>query len=149
MQVVTNDLTVRKQVTVPLSQQQAFALFTERIGEWWPTRTHALAEDASVVFEPRHGGAVYEVAPDGTRAEWARVTAYDPPRRFVLEWRVSTPSPPYTEVEVRFAADGDATRVELEHRGWERLAERGHERAASYDTGWDAVLGHYVAAARS
>ena len=45
------------------------------------------------------------------------------------------------ELEVRFAADGDATRVELEHRGWEQPEDR-----TSYDEGWDFVLGKLVEA---
>jgi hypothetical protein len=33
--------------------------------------------------------------------------------------------------------------VELEHRGWEALAEGATEKRDSYDTGWDHVLGVY------
>lgn len=51
--------------------------------------------------------------------------------------------PPETELEVRFAADGEATRVELEHRGFETYGPDGR---ASYDEGWDAVLGELVEA---
>ena len=42
---------------------------------------------------------------------------------------------------MRFAADGDATRVELEHRGWEKPEDR-----TSYDEGWEVVLGKLVEA---
>ena len=49
-----------------------------------------------------------------------------------------------TELEVQFAADGDGTRVELDHRGWEILAERAKETRNSYDSGWGEVLGHYT-----
>ena len=31
-----SDLVIRKSVTVPLSQQDAFKLFTEGMGTWWP-----------------------------------------------------------------------------------------------------------------
>lgn len=45
---------------------------------------------------------------------------------------------------MRFLPEDGGTRVELEHRGWERLAESGAEKRANYDTGWDFVLGEYV-----
>ena len=64
--------------------------------------------------------------------------AWEPPTRFLLNWRVN-PTRPGTELEVLFAAHGDATRVELEHRGWEQAEDR-----TSYDEGWDVVLGKLV-----
>jgi uncharacterized protein YndB with AHSA1/START domain len=141
----TTDLTVRKQVRVPVPLDEAFALFTTRIATWWPTETHAPHDDVvDLVFEPRVGGELYEVRAGGQRERWATVVAYEPPDRVVLEWHVSTPAPPYTEIEVRFSPEGEGTRVELEHRGWERLLERGVERAASYDAGWDVVLSRFV-----
>ncbi len=52
---------------------------------------------------------------------------------------------PVTEVELRFVAVGETTRVELEHRGWEALAKP-EETRASYVQGWPVVLGRFVAA---
>ena len=50
-----------------------------------------------------------------------------------------------TELEVRFAAEGDGTRVDLEHRGWEILAERAQEsRERATTSGWGDVLGYYT-----
>ena len=141
---------VRRSVGVDLPVADAFRLFTEEIGSWWPTESHAIAAGRvkEVVWEPRAGGEVYEVAEDGGRAHWADILAWEPPHRFVLAWKVN-PEVPATEVEVRFSAyeDGAGTRVELEHRGWERLGELGEEARAGYDTGWETVLGCYVAGA--
>ena len=47
--------------------------------------------------------------------------AAEPARARLEHPRAASPSP--TEVEVRFLPEGDATRVELEHRGWEAVAE--------------------------
>ena len=46
---------------------------------------------------------------------------------------------------IRFVAHGDrTTRVEIEHRGWERLA--GGETARERNrTGWETLLPHYRA----
>ena len=46
------------------------------------------------------------------------VTACEPPRRIVFTWEDPDWEGP-TEVEVRFAPEGNVTRVEVEHRGWE------------------------------
>ncbi len=139
---------VRKSVKVALDPEAAFRLFTERTIEWWPTETHALAEGrvSDVVFEQHAGGAVYEIADDGTSGHWATVLVWEPPARFVLSWEVSPTRPANTEVEVCFSAVDDGTRVDLEHRGWERWGERALEGRADYDSGWDVVLGRYAAA---
>jgi uncharacterized protein YndB with AHSA1/START domain len=136
---------VVKTVTVNCSVERAFDVFTREIGSWWPTETHSLhpGEVESVTWEERLGGAVYELATNGERSQWATVLAWEPPHRFVISWEVS-PERLGTEVEVRFAAEGGRTRVELEHRGWESLHEDGARMRASYAPGWGHVLGFYV-----
>ena len=44
---------------------------------------------------------------------------------------------------MRFTAEGEKTRVDLEHRGWEAVEEDGSAKRDNYDTGWDHVLGLY------
>jgi uncharacterized protein YndB with AHSA1/START domain len=138
------DLTVRKSIVVDCSQDQAFELFTEGIHSWWPHETHSPADELpeSTTFEPRVGGRIYNTA-RGKEYEWATVLVWEPPARFVVDWHV-TPGNPSTELEVRFVPEGGGTRVELEHRGWERYGENAQESFGSYDTGWDFVLGRYV-----
>jgi hypothetical protein len=41
----------------------------------------------------------------------------------------------------------DHTRVELEHRGWERLGDQGHRSRAGYESGWPSVLAAFAATA--
>jgi uncharacterized protein YndB with AHSA1/START domain len=142
---------VRKTVTVDCAVEEAFRVFTAEATSWWPVETHSIHQAVSeVVFEPHVGGEVYEVSESGEKGYWATVLAWEPPSRhgtgrLVLAWNILHREGEATEVEVRFLPEGDGTRVELEHRGWERLAEAGAEKRANYDTGWDAVLGEYVA----
>lgn len=68
---------------------------------------------------------------------------WEPPDRVVLAWKICEP----TEVEVRFVAVADATRVELEHRGWERASDEDRARRESYAGGWQYVLGEFGEAA--
>jgi uncharacterized protein YndB with AHSA1/START domain len=135
---------VRKSVTVDCTVEEAFRIFTADATSWWPYESHSIHETVSeIVFEPHVGGEVYEIADSGERGHWATVLEWDPPRRLVLAWNIRKREEP-TEVEVRFTAREGGTSVELEHRGWERLAEAGTEKRANYDTGWDFVLGKYV-----
>jgi uncharacterized protein YndB with AHSA1/START domain len=134
---------VRKTVTVDCSVEEAFRIFTADAMSWWPVESHSLHGTVKeIVFEPHAGGEVYEVSEAGERGHWATVLAWEPPRRLVLAWEVS-PGVRGTEVEVRFEPEGEHTRTELEHRGWE-LAEGATEKRDDYDSGWEFVLGKYA-----
>ena len=136
---------VRRAVTVERPLEDAFRVFTEGLGTWWPVATHSIAKDAveTVVMEDRVGGRLYERTTGGAESDWGRMLVWEPPRRIAFEWQITgTP----TEVEVRFTPEGDRTRVDLEHRGFERL-EDGAERRESYTNGWVTVLERYAAAA--
>ena len=45
------------------------------------------------------------------------------------------------------AVEPDRTRVELEHRGWERLGDQGPRPRTSYERGWPGVLEAFAGAA--
>jgi uncharacterized protein YndB with AHSA1/START domain len=141
---------VRKQITVNRSPEEAFKIWTDGLASWWPMEKHSIGGErvTGAVFEPKAGGRVYEVWDDGQERDWAEVLVFEPPRRFVIAWRPNPDRPPPTEVEVRFVADGAATRVELEHRGWERLGDDGGPARESYDNGWVLTLERYAEAAR-
>jgi uncharacterized protein YndB with AHSA1/START domain len=54
--------------------------------------------------------------------ETGRVTACDPPRRLVIEWRNVNFSPDEkTEVEVLFEASPSGTLVTVTHSGWSAI----------------------------
>jgi uncharacterized protein YndB with AHSA1/START domain len=147
---------IKKVVEVPIGPDDAFRLFTEDMGSWWPVETHSRAvsehEDEGlaverVEFQGVVGGRVIEHLSDGRALPWAEVLAWDPPERFVLSWHPSSASRPPTEVEVRFHPMASGTRVELEHRGWERLGEGAAELRGGYQTGWDPTLARFREAA--
>ncbi len=141
---------VTKTVHVACDIEHAFRVFTSEVGSWWPLDTHALHPGAvrEVVWEEHEGGEVYEISTGGEKAHWATVLAWDPPARTVIAWHVNPDAAAATEIEVRFSADGDGTRVDLEHRGWERLGDQAIETRGSYDGGWDSVLATVRLAAR-
>jgi uncharacterized protein YndB with AHSA1/START domain len=139
---------VRREITVAVSQQRAFEVFTAQLGSWWP-REYSIgdAEMADFVIEPRPGGRWYELGIDGRECDTGRVAAFDPPHRLVLAWHLDgswqyDPDPNHaSEVEVRFIAeDAQRTRVELEHRRFERHADGGQDVHDGVNQGWSYCL---------
>jgi uncharacterized protein YndB with AHSA1/START domain len=128
---------VRKSIVVPATVDEAFAVFTERLGDFKPPEHNLLAAPiAETVLEPWVGGHIVDRGTDGTECRWARILAYNPPERLVFswdispEWRIESDPARTSEVEVRFVAESsDSTRVDLEHRHLDR-----------HGPGWQAVL---------
>jgi uncharacterized protein YndB with AHSA1/START domain len=125
---------------------EAFAVFTDRIGAWWPLPSHGVfgADAGGLAFED---GLLVERATDGRTSVWGEVVRWEPPHRVVLTWHPGRDADDSSEVEVRFApVDGGGTRVELEHRGWERFGEDAVARRRTYvgPSAWGHVLDHYA-----
>jgi uncharacterized protein YndB with AHSA1/START domain len=139
---------VRKTLRVKAGQVHAFEVFTSGIGQWWP-RNHSIGDAPvkAVVMETHLGGRWYQLCEDGSEAVIGSVQVWEPPQRFVVSWDISCHWKADTtrlgsEVEVRFIADGaNATRVELEHRKFERMgAEPGTKMRNAVDGGWPKIL---------
>jgi uncharacterized protein YndB with AHSA1/START domain len=143
------ELAIRKSIRVDCPPEDAFRVFTEGIGSWWPLASKSVGlEDAvGLVIEPQAGGRVYERVRSGDEHEWGEVIAWEPPRRLVFSWHPGRSADMGQEVEVRFSASGLATRVELEHRGWERLVGETGEIPSHFVSGWEEALGLYAEAA--
>src|SRR5205807_4415237 len=64
---------------------------------------------------------------------------WEPPRRLGYLWYIRTDRADATEVEIRFNGSGEApARVEIKHRGWERLGTRGPGWRDTNQGGWEA-----------
>ncbi len=139
---------IRASITVNRTAEDAFRIFTEELGTWWPFAGYSIGEQkvATAIVEARAGGRVFERWHDGTECEWATIIAWDPPKRFVMDWNPNPERTITTEVEVRFIARGDATDVEVEHRAWERLADVAPGLRDGYAKGWPFVLDLYAKA---
>src|SRR5215470_12003375 len=146
---------VRRQIVVEAPIERAFAVFTDRFGDFKPPEHNLLPVPiAETVFEPVVGGHIYDRGTDGSECRWARILAYEPPTRVVFSWDIS---PQWTieadpdnasEVEVTFVAETPhRTRVELEHRhidrhgpSWPAVSE-----GIANDHGWPLYLQRYAA----
>jgi uncharacterized protein YndB with AHSA1/START domain len=135
---------VTRSVTVSAPPERAFRAFTEEIGRWWPLADgFAFAGDRwqDMLMEGREGGRLYERSRDGRDFHIGTVKVYDPPSRLVFTWGEATEEwAAPTEVEVRFTEEGDGTRVDLEHRDFERVGPTAEETAKDYERGWPMVL---------
>jgi uncharacterized protein YndB with AHSA1/START domain len=145
---------VRRQIVVQAPIERAFAVFTERFGDFKPPEHNLLRVPiVETVFEPKVGGHIYDLGTDGSECRWARVLAYDPPDRVVFSWDIS---PQWTieedpdntsEVEVTFVAETPRrTRVELEHRHIDRHgpAWPAVRDGITDDQGWLLYLERYA-----
>ncbi len=142
---LTYPLVIEFAVQAPLDH--AFAVWTERCATWWPP-DHTISQGpASVTFEPRVGGRVFERGPDGAEHDWGQVVVWEPPTRVAYRWHLFLDPCEATDIEVTFRSDG-ATRtvVRLEHRGWERLGDAGPPRRAKTGQVWGELSALFGAA---
>jgi hypothetical protein len=139
-------LAIRKSISVRVPIDIAFAVFTTEMGAWWPLASKSVTQEEAetVVVEPAIGGRVYERARNGAEHLWGEVLAWEPPARFAFSWHPGRAAETAQAVDVRFTSEGETTRVDLVHRGWETLVGPGGEIPDHFDSGWDEALTSYV-----
>ena len=136
---MTQPGSVRLTVTVPVGQDAAFEAFTAEFDTWYRKGASWLGRHdprTTLRFEPHQDGRLLELGPQPTQVrELARIAVWEPGRRLVfVDWRD-------TEVDVRFEAAEEGTRVVLEHRGLERLPAAKARDVARY--GWSRLAGWF------
>jgi uncharacterized protein YndB with AHSA1/START domain len=142
---VTSKVYVALRVRAP--PERAFHAFVEEIGAWWrpnPLFQTTPRAPGRLAFEPGEGGRLTETLANGKVFEIGRVTAWEPPHRLEFSWRqASFPLELHTEVEVRFEAVGEETRVSVEHRGYHQVPAESAARHGFPDAVLLARLGDY------
>ena len=150
-QLEATSVTTETEADAPV--EHAFRVFTEGIGSWWDPGHHILqAELAEMVFQPDAGGHIIDRGTDGSECRWARVLAYDPPRRVCfswdinLRWQLEADPAKTSEVEVTFSPAGSGrTRVVLTHRHLDRHGDGWESMRDAVGSGWS--LDRYAEAA--
>ena len=146
---------VRKSITVNASAARAFRVFTADFDSWWP-RTHHIGASPmkKAIIEGKVGGRCYSEQEEGTECDWGKVLVWDPPHRFVLAWQIThdwgyqPDLAQSSEVEIRFTpTDEGGTRVDLEHRHFERHAAGAVSMRTAVDSpgGWGSLLEMFAA----
>lgn len=138
---------LRMSFDVECSAEHAFHVWTSGIGAWWPPDHKASGDSTSVVvLQSGVGGRIYERTQDGVEHEWGEVTVWEPPARLAYLWHLGRDPAAATEVDVTFLArSSDATRVEIEQRGWEQFGDAAEHWRDRNTFGWQAVIPHYIA----
>jgi uncharacterized protein YndB with AHSA1/START domain len=131
---------------VAVDPETAFRVFTAEIDLWWRREPRFRApDDQRLAFEPGAGGRLVAYRETGESWEIGRVRVWEPGKRLVFEWRArSFEAGERTEVEILFEAEGGATRVSLEHRGWDAIpVEHPARHALGDDPAFRALMGHW------
>lgn len=134
-------------VEVPVPPGRAFTAFASGLAGWWPAATHSLSRQAEsrCTLDPKPGGALEEVTPEGARHRWGTVEAVDAGRRLRFSWHPGREAESAQWVDVQFDAIPAGCRVTLTHGGWEALGEIAPILRREYAAGWPAVLGESYA----
>ena len=129
--IANNNATVTTVVRVdPVT---AFRIFTEDIDSWWKRGPRYRFRDGAMRF---YSGRLLDAG-----EQIGRVLAWEPGVRLLLESSTWSFRPgERTEVEVRFEAVGDGTRVTVEHRGWEQRPSGAAEFRTVVSLWWGAML---------
>jgi uncharacterized protein YndB with AHSA1/START domain len=99
---------LRKVIEVRVPPAEAFRLWTEAIGRWWPLASHSVgqADAVACVIEARTGGRIFETTRAGAEHLWGRITVFDPPHRLAFTWHPGRQPGDHTIVEVTFSPSG-------------------------------------------
>jgi YD repeat-containing protein len=131
---------IRREITVPLSQPQAWAMLTDGLTTWWPVGQVSVSARESgalpmlVELQAIPGGQCLETTFDGTQHIWAEVAAVAEGTRLEMDWHLATPGRVVWEV----TRDAEGARISVTHSD-----------AASAEM-WDLVfLERFGAAARA
>jgi hypothetical protein len=130
---------IERSVVLACACERAFALFTERASDWWPELLRHTG-DARSQITLLASGRFWERASDGREVELGRVTAWEPPSRLALDFFPGTGAAHPTEVVVRFSAEGDGTRVVVQHRPKAASADLWAAGAPQFEHSWNLVL---------
>jgi hypothetical protein len=128
------DIPVRRTISVSASVERAFRVFTAEFDTWWP-RSHHIGKSPmkKAIVEGKAGGRCYTEQEDGTESDWGRV----------LVWEYQPDVAQSSEVEIRFnPVAGGGTRVDLEHRHFERHGSGAPTMRTAVDSpnGWTGVM---------
>jgi Activator of Hsp90 ATPase homolog 1-like protein len=130
---------IEKSVVLACACERAFALFTERASDWWPELLRH-TDDSGSQITLLASGRFWERAADGREVELGRVTAWEPPSRLALDFYPGTDALHPTEVVVRFSAEGERTRVVVQHRPKVASADLWAAGAPRFERSWELML---------
>jgi uncharacterized protein YndB with AHSA1/START domain len=139
---------LRREILVDADRALAFAVFTQRIGAWWPVGSHSVhGEGGTVAFDRLEvGGRIVESMAGADDAVWGTITRWEPDAVVGFTWHPGHGAERASQVTVSFEDQDGKTLVRLEHTGWEVFGDQAQGARDEYDHGWPVVLDRYAAA---
>ncbi|NUO53571.1 MAG: hypothetical protein HOV80_32370 [Polyangiaceae bacterium] len=137
---------ITKSVLLVCGPARAFELFTNRISEWWPPERRHTGDPKSTITLAE-SGRFFERGGSGNEVELGAVISWHAPEKIVLDWYPGTDKDHPTRVEIRFAAEGDGTRITVDHGPTEASEDLFPMRAPRYEASWTLVFHALVRAA--
>lgn len=135
---------VRREVLVRATPDDAYRMFLDGIGTWWPLAGFSVFGGDSTVV--RDGDRIIERTTAGETSEWGRVLEGEAPHRMRVAWHPGHDSDRGTfDVEFTPGEVAGHTRVVLEHTGWESYGDDAAAMHENYRTGWPLVLAAFQA----
>lgn len=134
---------MQKTVSVPLTSDAAFDLFTRDIARWWPAKHTQSGKPARIEVEPHKGGRITEVTHDGTRILWGTIIGWDRGKYLSFTWHPGEPEAKATIVAISFTATPDGTRVDLTQGDFDVLGDLADAVSTTFLRSWALVLGCY------
>ncbi|MBS8275788.1 hypothetical protein DYI21_19520 [Thalassospira tepidiphila] len=129
----------------------AFDQFTNEIDHWWKQgpRNRLIGNRPGIMEFGESGDVRYLQEVDKRRPDFivraGKVTRWEPGKRLAFEWQwpMADPKEPATLVDIRFSAQGDYTRITLEHLGLEKLSMAHPGRNGLNDNRFKPMMTHY------
>jgi len=132
---------------VEVAPRDAFEIFTRDIDRWWkrsPRYRTLPGQTGKLSFEGSPPARLVEREAENVTL-LGRVLVWEAGSRLVFEWRGGDLRDDQTQVEVRFEALRNGTRVTLEHRGLGALPARHPARRGFTGEAFEAMFGYFWA----
>jgi len=143
-------------IEVPCGQEEAFRIFVNEMGSWWPLHKRSMSLKAvgkpakSLQVDPQLGGKIVEIGPDGTEYHWGTIKAIDPSDSVAMDFHMGMPPAQASLVEVTLVALAvDRTRVTLTQSNWEGFGVMAEMLRTHYGPGWVIIFEEAYGAACS
>ena len=135
-----------KAIEVPCSQEKAFKVFANDMGNWWPLDKRSMSmkdgqSAKSLRVEAKLGGKIVEIGQDGTEYFWATFKTFNPHASLSMNFHMGMPPENASLVEVQFTALGtEQTRVQLTQSNWEAFGDLAEMMRGGYGSGWVIIF---------
>lgn len=135
-----------RSIEVPCDQEEAFTVFLERMGSWWPLARFSASvkfggEPDRLLVEPKAGGEIVEVDADGGRHLWGTIKRYEPYEYVSMDFHIGLSAETASLVEVSFTPIAEGrTRVMLTQSEWERFGRYAENMLNGYPKGWTVIF---------